>query len=492
MLKQTQSQRLVQKVLPQIIQKQSLLAIPTIALEQMVRLELEQNPFLEETDIDLNQTEEETEKAENDDYESESDARKEEASKEDEYNWDDYMNTENEGYKAPSGSEENEINYENLWKTPLSKNDYLLSQLYLLSLEEKHVTIGEAIISSLDGDGYFRVNTDDFINDVIKQFENAEQSGISITSEEVEEVLKEIQKFDPPGIAARNLQECLIIQLDAKPIDSNLKSGAINIIQNHFEEFRLKNYEKLASELNINIEYLNVILDEILKLNPKPSSAIEDSSMADYIHPDLIVTKENDEYKVELNDRNMPSLKINSAYRKLITEKEKNLDKNTKDFIFNNFERAKWFLQAINSRRETMLKVMNSILKYQRDFFDKLGEGLKPLYEKDVAEDISMDISTVSRTVRGKYVQSDFGIYELRSFFSHSMKNDEGQDISNIEIKNKLKEIIDAEDAQKPLTDEQLVLEMQKHGFKLARRTVAKYREMLKIPKARLRRKLQN
>ena len=487
MLKQTQSQRLVQKVLPQIIQKQSLLAIPTLALEQMVRLELEQNPFLEETDLDISQNEE------NEAEELKAEVAKEEANKEDEYNWDDYMDTENEGYKTTSSnSDDYDNNYENMWRTPLTKNDYLLSQLYLLNLNEKQIKIGEAIISSLDADGYFRTNMNDFIDAIKKENDDADENNDSVTEEEVLEILKEIQDFDPSGIAARNLQECLINQLNSKQIKSQIKDIACRIIQNYFEEFRLKNYEKLAVELNINNNFLNKVLDVILKLNPKPSSAIEDASNADYIHPDLILTKENGEYHIDLNERNMPALKINSAYRKLIVEKEKKLDKNTKDFIFNNFERAKWFLQAINSRRETMMKVMTSILKYQISFFDNLGLGLKPLYEKDVAEDISMDISTVSRTVRGKYVQTEFGIYELRSFFSHSMKNDDGENISNIEIKKTLKEIIDAEESKKPLTDEQLVIEMAKHGYKLARRTVAKYREMLRIPKARLRRKLLN
>ncbi|MBC8486752.1 MAG: RNA polymerase sigma-54 factor, partial [Bacteroidetes bacterium] len=202
------------------------------------------------------------------------------------------------------------------------------------------------------------------------------------------------------------------------------------------------------------------------------------------------VTKENGEYKIELNDRNIPSLRLNKTYKKLLSRDKKKLAEDTKDFITNNFERAKWFLEAIKSRRETMLKVMNSILRRQIEFFDNLGEGLKPMYEKDVAEDINMDISTVSRTVRGKYVQTDFGIYELKYFFSNYMKNDEGDDISTKEIKIKLKEIIDNEDTSKPFTDDQLAVEMKKIGYKIARRTIAKYRESLKIPKARLRRKI--
>ena len=281
-----------------------------------------------------------------------------------------------------------------------------------------------------------------------------------------------------------------MIQINLKELDPFIKEIAKKIILNYFDEFRLKNYEKLIEELKIDIDTLNKVFDIIHKLDPKPASSIEESSHADYIIPDLIILKEGGVYKVELNERNIPSLRINSSYRKLINEKEKILDKGTKDFIHNNFERAKWFLMAINSRRETMLKVMNAILNHQKDFFDNLGEGIKPLYEKEIAEDIGMDISTVSRTVRGKYVQTEFGIYELRSFFSHKVRNETGEDISNSEIKNKMKEIIDAEDPANPLTDENLVVEMHKFGYKLARRTVAKYRDLLKIPKARMRRKL--
>ncbi|HEY5536345.1 MAG TPA: RNA polymerase factor sigma-54 [Ignavibacteria bacterium] len=486
MLKQTQSQRLVQKVLPQLIQKMSLLAIPTIALEQMVRLELIQNPFLEERELETLSEDQ----IDSDVHESD-DASTEESNKEEEYNWDDYLNSDTEGYKTPGGnSDDKDTNYENMWRSPHSKNDILLSQVYLSELNHKHMLIAEAIIRSLDDDGYFRQDINEFVEDLKNFHFGDEFKDEDTTASEVEKVLQTIQKFDPPGIASRNLQECLINQINQKDLDPQLKTNAQIIIRDYFEEFRLKNYEKLVSELNIDINTLNKIFDLILKLNPKPAASIEDAANADYIFPDLIVLKENGIYKVELNERNIPSLRINSAYRRLITNQKNILDKNTKDFIHNNFERAKWFLMAINSRRETMLKVMNAILKHQKEFFDNLGEGLKPLYEKDVAEDIGMDISTVSRTVRGKYVQSEFGIYELRNFFSHKVRNEVGEDISNSEIKNKLKEVIESEDPANPLTDEQLVIEMHKLDFKLARRTVAKYRDILKIPKARMRRKL--
>jgi RNA polymerase sigma-54 factor len=452
----------------------------------MVRLELIQNPFLEERELETLSEDQ----IDSDVHESD-DASTEESNKEEEYNWDDYLNSDTEGYKTPSGnSDDKDTNYENMWRSPHSKNDILLSQVYLSELNHKHMLIAEAIIRSLDDDGYFRQDINEFVEDLKNFHFGDEFKDEDTTASEVEKVLQTIQKFDPPGIASRNLQECLINQINQKDLDPQLKTNAQIIIRDYFEEFRLKNYEKLVSELSIDINTLNKIFDLILKLNPKPAASIEDAANADYIFPDLIVLKENGIYRVELNERNIPSLRINSAYRRLITNQKNILDKNTKDFIHNNFERAKWFLMAINSRRETMLKVMNAILKHQKEFFDNLGEGLKPLYEKDVAEDIGMDISTVSRTVRGKYVQTEFGIYELRNFFSHKVRNEVGEDISNSEIKNKLKEVIESEDPANPLTDEQLVIEMHKLDFKLARRTVAKYRDILKIPKARMRRKL--
>ena len=257
----------------------------------------------------------------------------------------------------------------------------------------------------------------------------------------------------------------------------------------YFEEFRLKNFEKLIKDLQIDIDVVNKIFELIGKLNPKPglSEDIEDNH---YIYPDLIVRKENNEYKVELNDKHIPSVKLNNMYLKLAENKKNLYDKSAKEFVKNNYERARWFLDAIKSRRMTMLKVMNSILKRQIEFFENMGENLKPMYEKDIADDINMDISTISRTVRGKYVQTSFGIYELKQFFSNYIRNDEGDDVSTKEIKNKLKEIIGNENPKSPLTDDDLTKELNKAGFKIARRTVAKYRESLKIAKARLRRKI--
>jgi len=487
MLKQTQSQKLLQKTLPQIIQKQSLLAVPILSIEQMVRQEIEQNPFLEEVD-DFAEEKEVEEKDSADDSEKEIE---EIDKKDEEFDMDDFANSEIEGYKTEDyESGQKSINYENIWKSGMSMTDSLLSQLHLSGLGEKDVFIGEVIIGNLDDEGYIRETNEEILADIDKQKEDTEFEAEDFTFYEIERVIAEIQTFDPSGIASRSLRECLLKQIDLLQNYSDIREIAKKVLIEFFEEFRLKNYEKLMKELNVEIETVNRIFELISKLNPKPGY-IGDTIDSHYIYPDLIVRKENNEYKIEINDRNVPVLRLSKAYRDLTDNLGRKGDKSAKEFVKTNYERAKWFLDAIKSRRQTMLKVMSSILKRQKEFFDNMGENLKPMYEKDVAEDIRMDISTVSRTVRGKYVQTDFGIYELKYFFSNYLKTDEGEDVSTKEIRAKIKEIIEAENPYKPLNDDDLTSELNKMGFKIARRTVAKYREAMKIPKARLRRKLK-
>lgn len=479
MLKQTHTQKQTQKILPQIIQRQSLLTIPTIALEQMIKAELEANPLLEEAEDQVQEPEKE-EVSEAAEKENE------------EYNWDDFFENDSEGYKtydnAGSGNTER-INYEEMWKESTTLSDNLLSQLYLSNLSDKDNFIGEDIIGNLDDDGYLRDSLEEIRDDLEKRKTGTEFEFETFTIEDIENVLKIIQKLDPIGIASRDLKECLLIQVEEANVEEELKEQSKKVLNCCFEEFRLRNYEKIIKELNVDQETVNKIFDFILKLNPKPGF-IEVQLEQNYIYPDLIVTKVDTEYQVMLNERNVPWVRVNNAYKRMILGDKNKVSKETKDFVVNNFERAKWFLDAIKSRRETMMKVMNSILIRQFDFFENMGEGLKPMYEKDVAEDINMDISTVSRTVRGKYVQTDFGIYELKFFFSNFLTNDEGDDISTKEIKIKLRGIIEKEDPTQPLTDDELAKEMAGIGFKIARRTVAKYREAMNIPKARLRRKL--
>jgi RNA polymerase sigma-54 factor len=489
MLKQTQSQKLVQKVLPQIIQKQNLLAVPTLTLEQMVRVELDVNPFLEE-ELETPETDE---NIENNEFSDEKESEAEESIKTDEeYDWDDFQQGEDDGYKTSSSDDEDKKSIQELyWKSKTTFYEYLISQLHLSELNEKQIFIGEIIIGNINNDGYLLEDLEELLQDINKNKGGTDYENTEFNTNEIKYVLSEIQKFEPPGVAANNLKESLLIQLGLLKIDNNVRELSKKVLSDYFDEFRLKNYEKISKELEIDIELTNLIFEIISKLNPKPASAYEEGDQSGYIYPDLIVTENEGEYIIELNEKYSPRIKLNSSYKKLLKDKSSKLDNNAIAFINNNYERAKWFLEAIESRRNTMLSVMDAILKRQKEFFDNKGETtLKPLYEKEIAEDINMSISTISRAVKGKYVQTDFGIYELKEFFSKNFKPEGNADISINEIEKKLKEIIEIEDSSKPFNDEELVIELNKFGYNLARRTVAKYRENLGIQKARLRRKL--
>ena len=489
MFKQSQQQKQMQRLMPQIIQKQNLLAIPTIALEQMVKLEMEINPFLEEVNELLEEQESEDAEINADEINENSDDIIAPIKKEDEeFDTDDYVNSDYEGYKTVESIDgEEKANYENIWSSKVTLKDNLLSQLHLSDITEKESFIGEEIIWSIDDEGYFRDNPEDVIADLEKQKVGTSFENETFSLEELHKVLTLIQTFEPVGIASRNLEECLITQLNNQDIEEKIKNTCKDILINHFDEFRLKNYEKLMKEYNLSIDEVNDIFKQISHLNPKPGYIYESNDNI-YIYPDVTVTTKDNEYIVELNDKSIPSLRLNDMYSHIM----KTNDKEAKEFVKNNLERAKWFLESLRSRKETLLKVMYAILHRQKDFFDNMGKNLKPMLEKEIAEDIMMDISTVSRTVRGKYVQTDFGIFELKHFFSYHITNESGDDISTKEVKIKIAEIISEEDPAKPYTDDDLVEQLNKIGYKIARRTAAKYREALRIPVARLRRQIAN
>lgn len=489
MFKQAQHQKQLQRLMPQIIQKQNLLAIPTIALEQMVKLEMELNPFLEEVNELLEEQQSEDTDVNSDETNVDSEDVIEPIKKEDEeFDTDDYVNSDFEGYKTVESIDgEEKANYENMWSSRVTLKDNLLSQLHLSEITEKETFIGEEIIWSIDDEGYFRDNPDDVIADLEKQKIGTALENETFSLDELLKVLSLVQTFEPVGIASRNLEECLITQLSDIDIDEKLKSTCKDILINHFDEFRLKNYEKLMKEYNLTIDEVNDIFKQISHLNPKPGYIYESNDNI-YIYPDITVTSKDNEYIIELNDKSIPSLRLNDMYSHIM----KTNDKEAKEFVKNNLERAKWFLESLRSRKETLLKVMYAILHKQKDFFDNMGKNLKPMLEKEIAEEIMMDISTVSRTVRGKYVQTDFGIFELKHFFSYHITNESGDDISTKEVKVKIAEIISEEDPSKPYTDDDLVEQLNKIGYKIARRTAAKYREALRIPVARLRRQIAN
>lgn len=496
-IKQTQSQKQEQKLLPKIIQKQAMLQVPTFALEEVIMTELEQNPFLELEEEQENPEEVESENLEppvpetseeSESKTSEDETREITEEKGSEFDYDDYNTSDTEGYKTEEYREkERREVMENVWKARLTLSDTLKTQLHLEDLSDLEIFVGEKLIEYIDNNGYLTESLDVILQEINSDIQQVGFKTEKIDIELVERILKVIQTFDPPGVGARSIQESLIIQTElAEEIDENLKSLCLKVLKDYYSELTNKKYKKLKDELKISEREIEAIYQWIAKLNPKPGSSI-DSSDDIYIYPDLIVTENSEgELIIELNDRHIPSVRMNRMYQ-LLAERP---GERGRSFYKNYYDRAKWFLEALQSRRDTMLKVMNSIVKRQEEFFRTEGSRLKPMYEKDVAEDIGMDISTVSRTVRGKYVQTDFGIYELRSFFSSHIKRNDGEDVSANEIKSKIKELISSEDPSNPLSDEELSKLLGQEGYKVARRTVAKYRESMNIPVARLRKKL--
>ena len=460
MLKNSQGQVLQQKLSPQAIQAQLLLAIPTIALEQEIKKQLEDNPVLE----DGIEADDRSETLPEENFETES--------------WNTYP--ERSSYSSSfSGTDEERTDY--LLNKQGKQKETPLEQVYRMGLSSGELIIAEEILGNLEDDGYLRISLKEIKEDI------AEKYSAETDIAEIEHVLNIVQNLDPPGIAARNLQECLSIQLKdiSNGLDDNDRELCLKMINEHFEEFKLKHFEKLAKLLNTGLEKINELFEIIHRLNPAPG---KQDTAADYIIPDFIVREADGNLMVELTGSSKPGIKISRKYMDML--KDKSTGKDTRDFLKNKVESARWFINAIESRRETMLKIMNAIVNRQMEFFTSHGENLKPMFEKDIAEDISMDISTVSRVVRGKYVQTDFGIFDLKYFFSAAMKTESGEDVSNRIFMDKIRELVEKEDKSKPLSDEKIAELMNNEGFNLARRTVAKYRENMKIPKATLRRKI--
>jgi RNA polymerase sigma-54 factor len=359
----------------------------------------------------------------------------------------------------------------------------MMEQFALLDLDDEEILLGQEIIGNVDEDGYLRRDLNLIVQDLNLMH------GTSISLEKGELVLKKIQHLDPVGVASRNLQECLLVQLEVATIEAPLKDLARRVLAEFFEDFTMRHFEELTKKLGVSKDDLKKVIEVIQHLNPKPGEG-EFSPQENYVIPDFIVTKGEDDFLISLNDRNIPPLRINRAYKELMSKRKKNgVSAEAKDFIRQRFEAAKWFISSIHQRRETMLKVMRTIVEKQREFFET-GEGLKPMIYKDIAEVISMDISTISRVVNSKFVQTDYGVFSLRHFFSDSISTSDGEEVSNKEVKKKLKALIETEDPQKPLSDHKLAELLNAQGLNIARRTVAKYREAMMIPVARLRRRL--
>ena len=473
MLNQKLQLKLSQKLSPQQIQLMKLIQLTTAELEQKIKNEIEENPAIE-----LGK-----ESVENDSNEFESN------NEEGDVNVDEYLSDEPEDFNQNYYSNQEEsINYQT--KSSLSFHQFLDNQSNNLILKDIEKPICEFLIGSIDESGYLRREIDDIIDDL------AFTQNIVATKKDVLSILEKIQDLDPAGVGARSLKECLLIQLKRK---NSLKKSVINsikILENEFEIFSKKKFSKLSEKLNLSQEDLKDAIEEISRLNPKPGGSITSEFSNNTIVPDFILTIEDGNFIVELNKRNSPELRLSNSYKNIL-EGYKNDPKKTKSqnqamqFLKQKLDSAKWFIEAIEQRHQTLFQTVNAIVNFQKEYF-LTGEeiNLKPMILKDIAEIINMDISTISRVANSKYIDTPYGIKLLKSYFSEGMKNKEGDEISTIEIKKILKQIVSEEDKNKPLSDIELSNKLSDKGYKVARRTVSKYREQLEISVARLRKEL--
>jgi len=494
-LGQTLQQKLLQKLSPQQIQLMKLLQVPTANLEERIKEELEENPALEQG---------------------------EDGHEEDGELTDEFADNEAEEYEDPDGSEDE---YENLdiseyvsddddeiadyklkddnypdleegrtipHKIETSFHEYLLEQLGMLNIDDHQRRIAEQIVGSIDDDGYLRRETTAIVDDL------AFRQNISTTAKEVEGLIRQIQHFDPPGIAARDLQECLLLQLYRKQATNGDESidQAIEILEHYFEEFTKKHYDKIQRGLNLADEDLKAAINQVIKLTPKPGGNLGESTTETYIIPDFFIYNNAGKLELSLNTRNAPDLRVSEGYRDMLKEYDRGSkkDKRQKEavlFIKQKIDAAKWFIDAIKQRQHTLLITMEAIMEHQHEFFLTGDETtMRPMILKDIAEKTNLDISTVSRVANSKFVQTEFGTYRLKFFFSESLSTESGEEVSTREVKKILSDMVEGESKRKPLSDEKLTEMLQQKGYNIARRTVAKYREQLNIPVARLRKEL--
>ena len=484
------AQKMQQRLSPQQIQLMKLLQIPTANLEMRIKEELEGNPALEaQTDM----AEEETDQPERTEEGPEEAPETEDTQLDDEVDLSEYLPDDDDipDYKLYNNLRSRDQEDRTIpIRVTRTFHDQLEQQLSLSDLDERQRTIARQLIGSIGDDGYLRRELVAIIDDL------AFSNNVITTEEELQQVLEIVQEFEPPGVGARNLQECLLLQLERKTHIPAVKL-AIRIIEEQFEAFSRKHYTRLQETLKVTEEELKAALDEILKLNPKPGgSASEDSGANQYIIPDFIIANADGELELVLNSRNAPELRVSSEYRDMLKEYQLTKKKDSKQrdaimFIKQKIDSAKWFIDAIRQRQQTLFNTMHAIMDHQKDFFLSGDEAqLKPMILKDIADTINMDISTVSRVASSKYVQTEFGSYPLKYFFSESLTNEAGEEVSTREVKKILMDVLGAEDKTDPLSDQKLMEMLKEKGYNIARRTVAKYREQLNIPVARLRKEL--
>lgn len=497
-LSQSLQQKLLQKLSPQQIQLMKLLQVPTAHLEERIKEELEENPALEQG-----------EEAHDDDFDSDlngdADNFADEAGESDELDGsqDEYENIDISEYVSDGDDDiadyrTRDDNYPEMdeqktlpYKVETTFHESLLDQLGMLSLDERRYKIAEQVVGSIDDDGYLRRELSSIADDL------AFRQNVDASEEEIEEIIKKIQQFDPPGICARDLRECLLLQLNRQFIEGKDVALAIQVLDKYFEEFTKKHYEKIQRGLNLTDDDLKDVIGAIIRLNPKPGGNVGEINKAEsYIVPDFFILNNGGKLELTLNSRNAPDLRISEGYRDMLKEYDKGSkkDKRQKEavlFIKQKIDSARWFIDMIKQRQHTLLSTMSAIMNYQHEFFLTGDQtNLKPMILKDIAEITGLDISTVSRVANSKFVQTEFGTYRLKFFFSESLSTDSGEEVSTREVKKILSDLIEGEDKKKPLSDERLTELLQEKGYNIARRTVAKYREQLNIPVARLRKEL--
>lgn len=487
MLKQNLQFKLSQKLSPQQIQLMKLIQLPTQAFEQRLKEEMNENPALE-GGKEEDEYEDEFEKEEFDDYE------------EDEYdridaediNIDEYLSDdETPEYKLQANNySDDDEDRETPFAAPVTFHQDLINQLNTFILSEEDREIAEFLVGSIDDMGYIRRSVADIVDDL------AFTQGIYTDEQSVERILHIVHELEPSGVGARDLQECLLLQLKHKTPTESVDL-AIDIIENQFEQFTKKHYDKLLHKYGVSQDQLKKAIEEIEKLNPKPGGAFTgNNKMIEHVVPDFTIRIVEGELELLLNGRNAPELHVSKDYQDMLrtykdSRDKSNAQKDAVQFIKQKLDSAKWFIDAIRQRQETLFVTMNAIMHYQQEYFLEGDETkLRPMILKDIADMIGLDISTVSRVANSKYVETPYGTKLIKEFFSEAMKNDQGEDVSTLEIKKILQNVIEEEDKQKPLPDDQLAEILKEKGYPIARRTVAKYREQLDIPVARMRKKM--
>lgn len=496
MLNQRLQQKLLQKLSPQQILLMKLLQIPTTELEQRIKQEIEENPALETEGL------EGSESSENESNELQEDPEFNEGPDDmglnnDDFDIDDYYKGEDEipEYKLQVNNRSRDEEQKEIpFSTGFTFHEYLQEQLGLRDLDERKYQIGLYIIGNIDESGYLQRSVPSMVDDL------AFMQYMEVSAGEVEEVLDVIQDFDPPGVGARNLQECLLIQLRMKQKEQNSEDLelAVKLIKRYFNEFSKKHYQKIMKRANITEDQLQKVINQVVSLNPKPGNSLSETARdIQYVVPDFTIVNNDGELELSLNNWNTPDLRISNSYVNMISQlsngKRGKSDKEALSFIKNKVDSARWFIDAVQQRQNTLYTTMKAIMDYQHDYFVTGNEAdLKPMILKNIADIVNMDISTISRVANSKYVQTPFGTKLLKSFFSESMQKEDGEEVSTREVKTVLKDIIGSENKSEPFTDEYLMNMLKDKGYPIARRTVAKYREQMGIPVARLRKELSS